>query len=84
MNKVNLTNEVNLVSIAEAQARIKLGKTYIYKLLAEQAIPAVKIGKRTFIRSDDLDEFINNLEPFKSRKIGDYYLETKSSSKEEA
>lgn len=59
-----------LVSIADAQTKLSLGKTYIYQLLAAGKIPAVKIGKRTCIRNSDLDKFIESLEPFKSRNGG--------------
>lgn len=61
-----------LVSIADAQAKLSLGKTFLYQLLAKDTIPAVKIGKRTCIRNSDLDKFIESLEAFKSRNGGDY------------
>ena len=59
-----------LVSIADAQKQLSLGKTYVYQLLAEGKIPAVKIGKRTCIRSSDLNKFIEGLDAYPVNKGG--------------
>lgn len=41
-------------SVPEAAARLGIGKTTIYKMIAGGTLRAVKIGKRTLIPANDL------------------------------
>lgn len=50
-----------LVSIEEARARIGIGRSKIYEELGAGRLSAVKVGKRTFIREDDLQSYVASL-----------------------
>lgn len=41
-------------SVSDAAKTAALGRTTIYKLIADKRLPVVKIGNRTLIRHDDL------------------------------
>lgn len=47
-----------LLSITEAGEVIGIGRTLIYGLFREGGLKPIKIGRRTFIHRDDLNEFI--------------------------
>jgi len=47
-----------LLSVDEASEAIGIGRTLIYGLFREGSLKPVKIGRRTFIHRDDLNEFI--------------------------
>jgi excisionase family DNA binding protein len=48
-----------------------IGRTNFYRLIGEGRIRAVKCGKRTLIRADDLRAFIEGLPVLEPRKGGD-------------
>lgn len=54
-----------LYSVNEALQYLNIGRTYFYQLLSERRIIAVKIGKRTFVSSDEINKFISNLPKYK-------------------
>lgn len=47
-----------LLSVDEACKAIGIGRTMIYGLFHEGALKPIKIGRRTFIHRNDLNEFI--------------------------
>lgn len=49
------------ITIPEAMALGKMGKTKIFELLKSGAIKRRKIGAKTLILVDDLNEFLRNL-----------------------
>jgi len=49
-------------TIADAVSVTGVGRTSIYKAIAEGQLRAVKNGRRTLILADDLKRFLNNLE----------------------
>lgn len=55
-----------LLSLDEASKILSIGKTKLYSEINLGRIKAVKIDKRTFIRSEDIDEYISNLTPYPS------------------
>lgn len=55
-----------LLSIPEACEKLRIGRTRLYQILNAGQIKAVRMGKRTFIPTAAVDEFINGLQPFKS------------------
>lgn len=43
-----------------------IGKTKLYELINSGALPAKKLGKSTFILKSDLENFLTNLEEYKT------------------
>ncbi|MBK6896180.1 MAG: helix-turn-helix domain-containing protein [Alphaproteobacteria bacterium] len=54
------------LSIEEARAATGLGRTKLYQLINSGELKARKIGKRTIILKEDLEDFLNNLQPYNS------------------
>ena len=52
------------LSIEDTQAATGLGRTKLYSLINSGAIKARKIGRRTIIIKDDLEDFLSNLEEY--------------------
>jgi excisionase family DNA binding protein len=50
-----------LVSIERAVKELGIGRSLIYELLAGHRLPSVKIGRRRFIRRDELLRFVREL-----------------------
>ena len=50
-----------LLSIAEAQRVLGVGRTTIYRLIGEGQLPAVKVGRRTLISESQVQHFIQSL-----------------------
>jgi excisionase family DNA binding protein len=50
------------VSIREACRLSALGRTTIYKLIADGRLTPIKIGRRTLIRFDDLEKLVSSSE----------------------
>ena len=57
------------VSIKESQMILGLGRTSIYQLLSEGKIQGLKCGRRTLILKEELENFLNNLEPYKKEDV---------------
>ena len=51
----------HLLSIAEAQRVLGVGRTTIYRLIGEGQLPAVKVGRRTLISESQVQHFIQSL-----------------------
>jgi excisionase family DNA binding protein len=50
-----------LHSIQSAAARLNVGRTLLYQLLAEGVLPSVTIGKRRLVAEADLEEYVERL-----------------------
>ncbi|HEY9562654.1 MAG TPA: helix-turn-helix domain-containing protein [Nocardioides sp.] len=50
-----------LYSTAEACARLNIGKTKLFDLLATGELASTQIGKARLIAADDLDDFVSRL-----------------------
>ncbi len=50
-----------LVSIERAGKELGIGRSLVYELLGEQRLASVKIGRRRFIRRDELVRFVREL-----------------------
>ena len=55
-----------LLTIPEACAMIRIGRTKFYQLLNAGEIKAVKIGKKTLISEIAIQEWIEELPPYNS------------------
>ncbi|MBK9585805.1 MAG: helix-turn-helix domain-containing protein [Alphaproteobacteria bacterium] len=53
------------MSIEETRAATGLGRTKLYQLINAGELKARKIGKRTIILQDDLNQFLSNLTLYK-------------------
>ena len=62
LRKSNPDDELPLlVSVERAGRELGIGRSLIYELLATQRLPSVKIGRRRFIRRDELLCFVREL-----------------------
>jgi excisionase family DNA binding protein len=50
-----------LVSIERASKELGLGRSLLYELLGSQRLSSVKVGRRRFIRRDELLRFVREL-----------------------
>lgn len=57
-----------LLSIDEAAKALSIGKTKLYSELSLGHIAAIKIGKRSLITRESLDNYIANLETYPSKQ----------------
>lgn len=57
---------VELLTIPQFCEAVKCGRTYAYKLLSSQQVPAIKLGKKTLIRRADMEAWIASLNPYKT------------------
>jgi excisionase family DNA binding protein len=48
-----------IMTVMEAQEALRIGHTKMYQLLSSGEIPSFHIGSRRFVRSSDLDRFVN-------------------------
>lgn len=57
------------LSVEEARSATGLGRTKLYQLINSGELKARKIGKRTIILKDDLEDFLNNLQSYASENM---------------
>jgi len=50
----------SLLTLKEAMAILRVGRTKIYRLLRSGEIPAIKIGKKWKIKGSELEKYIND------------------------
>lgn len=55
-------------SIKEARHKIGVCNASLYNLLNSGVLPARKLGKRTVILADDLDQYLTSLPAYEPRK----------------
>ena len=55
-----MTN-AQLLTVPEVAARLGIGRTTLYLLLAQGDLPSVRIGRRRLIREDAIEDFIRAL-----------------------
>lgn len=48
-------------NIEEAQVATSLGRSVVYQLITNGVLKAMKAGRRTLIRADSLEAYINSL-----------------------
>ncbi len=56
---MNTETSVQIMTVMEAQEALRIGHTKMYQLLSSGEIRSFHIGSRRFIRSSDLDRFVN-------------------------
>jgi excisionase family DNA binding protein len=58
------------LSIEEVITATKIGRTSIYEAINSGKLQAKKLGKRTIILKDDLDNFLSNLKAYPANSKG--------------
>lgn len=51
----------SLLSIPETAAELGICRASVYKLISAEKLPTVKLGRRRFVRSSDLAQFLEEL-----------------------
>lgn len=52
-----------LNTIPQTGAYLNVGRSKVYDLITSGELPSVSIGRRRFVRTDDLEAFVANLPP---------------------
>lgn len=57
-------NDVNPLAFSpiDGARQLSIGRTQIYKLIAEGRLRTIKLGRRTLIRASELQAFLDRLE----------------------
>lgn len=58
-----------LLTLKEAAARLRCSIPTVYRFLNKNELAAKKIGVRTFIAANELDEFLNSRPPYKEGSV---------------
>ena len=56
---MTIETSVQIMNVMEAREALRIGHTKMYQLLSGGVIRSFHIGSRRFIRSSDLDRFVN-------------------------
>ena len=56
---MTIETSVQIMTVMEAQEALRIGHTKMYQLLSSGEIRSFHIGSRRFVRSSDLDRFVN-------------------------
>ena len=51
-----------LLTVQEAMQRLKIGRTYLYKLIGDGDLHTVRLGRSVRIREAELDGYIRSLQ----------------------
>ena len=62
-------NQTELLTVAETAAAFSIGRTKLYELLATGKIDAVKLGRRTLVRTASLRDFMDSLPAFRADEL---------------
>lgn len=54
---------MQLYDVKQVSRMLKIGRTSLYKLIGDGALPTIKIGKSTRISADGLDQFLAKCQP---------------------
>ena len=54
-----IETSVQIMTVMEAQEALRIGHTKMYQLLSSGEIRSFHIGSRRFVRSSDLDRFVD-------------------------
>lgn len=60
LNQLETTNINELMNVDEVADKLKLSKQSIYKLIKEEQIVSIKIGKNLYIKKADLNAYVNS------------------------
>ena len=60
LNLMEATSANELMNVDELSEKLKLSKQSIYKLIKEEQIKSVKIGKNIYIKKGDFNNYIDS------------------------
>jgi len=60
INQMETINTDQLMNVDEVSEKLKLGKQTIYKLIKEQEIKSIKIGKQFYVSIGDFNKYIES------------------------
>ena len=60
LNLMEATSANELMNVDELSEKLKLSKQSIYKLIKEEQIKSVKIGKNFYIKKEDFNNYIDS------------------------
>lgn len=58
-----------LLTIGDFCEATSLGRTHVYELLKRGEVKAIKIGRRTFIRREDVQKWISSLTSYPIKPV---------------
>ena len=58
LNGANVMQDFSTLSIAQTARFLGIGRSTLYNLIKDGRLPVRKLGKRTLILRDDLDQFV--------------------------
>lgn len=70
MQKEGLSMMDNILTIQEVLQKTRLSRTGLYAEINRGGLVAVKVGRRTFVRSSDLDSWFKTLKPKVGTSVG--------------
>lgn len=63
--------QAELLTVPETLAVLRLSKASLYSLLAHGKLPALKLGRKTVFRREDVEAFVGTLPKFRPRTTSD-------------
>lgn len=70
MKDTNEMNDTKLLNIEQALGQLQIGRSALYNLINRKQLTAVKIGRRTLFRSQDIKNYIENLNEYGENYYG--------------
>jgi excisionase family DNA binding protein len=68
-----MNQSLDLLTIPETRKRLRLGRSFTYKLVQSGALPAIRIGRRWLVPAANLDDWLRSQirEPIDTQKEAD-------------
>lgn len=60
INLMETTSVNDLMNVDEVSEKLKLGKQSVYRLIKEEQIKSIKIGKNLYVKLSDFNAYINS------------------------
>lgn len=60
INQLQSTSTTDLMNVDEVSEKLKLGKQSVYKLIKDNQIESMKIGKNLYVKKSDFNNYINS------------------------
>ncbi len=57
------------LTVSEACRRLKIGRTYFYKLIGSGEIRALKVGKKTLVTEEEIQRWISALPDYEPASL---------------
>jgi excisionase family DNA binding protein len=60
INQMETINTSDLMTVDEVSVKLKLGKQTVYKLIKEQELNSIKIGKQLYVSVKNFNDYIES------------------------